>query len=289
MEIAVISGKGGTGKSSFAASLASLAKNILLADCDVDAANQYLLFQPQHTEEEVFVSGQKAVIDYSVCTNCGKCIDYCGFDAITTVDGKVEITKISCDGCRLCERVCPFKAISMIDNDKSRLYSGTFRYGHMVYGRLAPGEENSGRLVSLVREKSKQMAVENDHDLILYDGPPGIGCPVISTITGIDKVIIVTEPTRSGLHDLQRAMDAVFHFRIFAMVVINKYDLNHEMTTEIKQYCKLNNVPVVAMLPFDPVVTEAMVNGKSYVEWAPDSVVSINTSRVWEIIKTRTP
>jgi len=285
MEVAVISGKGGTGKSSVVASLASISKNILLADCDVDAANQYLLFQPNHSEEEVFVSGQKAEINYDVCTQCGKCINYCEFGAISEVNGRVEISEISCDGCRLCERICPVNAISMLDNDKSRLYSGTFRYGHMVYGRLAPGEENSGRLVSLVREKAKEIAKENNYEVILYDGPPGIGCPVISTITGIDKVIIVTEPTLSGKHDLERALETVFHFRIYAMVVINKYDLNAEMTEEIKQYCATMNVPVVALLPYEPVVTEAMVNGKSYVEYAPESIVSKNTLNIWKNIQ----
>jgi len=288
MEVAIISGKGGTGKSSVAASLASIAKNVLLADCDVDAANQYLLFQPQHTEEEVFVSGQKAEIDYSVCTQCGNCIDLCGFGAISETDGKVMISEITCDGCRLCMRICPVHAISMKDNNKSRLYSGTFRYGHMVYGRLAPGEENSGRLVSLVRGKAKQIAAKNHYDLVLYDGPPGIGCPVISTITGIDKVIIVTEPTLSGKHDLERALETVSHFRIFAMVVINKFDLNLEISNEIKQYCKLNNVPI-ALLPFDPIVTEAMVNGQSYVEYAPQAEISVLTENIWKYIQNAKP
>ncbi len=289
MEVAIISGKGGTGKSSVAASLASIEKSVLLADCDVDAANQYLLFQPEHTEEHIFISGQKAVIDYSACTRCGKCMDHCGFDAISAVDGKMIISEITCDGCRLCMRICPAHAISMNDSNKSRLYGGTFRYGHMVYGRLAPGEENSGRLVSLVREKAKRLAAENNHDLILYDGPPGIGCPVMSTITGIDKVLIVTEPTLSGKHDLERALETVFHFRIFAMVVINKYDLNQEITNEIKQYCRLNNVPVIAMLPFDPIVTEAMVNGKSYVEYAPKAEVSVLTYDIWKFIQNKKP
>jgi len=289
MEVAIISGKGGTGKSSVAASLASIAKNILLADCDVDAANQYLLFQPQHTEEQNFISGQKAVIDYSACTRCGKCIDHCGFEAISEVDGKVTISEITCDGCRLCMRICPAQAISMIDNNKSRLYCGTFRHGHMVYGRLAPGEENSGRLVSLVRGKAKQVATENNCDMILYDGPPGIGCPVISTITGIEKVVIVTEPTLSGKHDLERALDTVFHFRIFAIVVINKHDLNPEITKGIRQYCNLNNVPVVALLPFDPIVTEAMVNGQSYVEYAPQAEISLLTENIWKFIQNEKP
>lgn len=289
MEVAIISGKGGTGKSSVAASLASIAKNVLLADCDVDAANQFLLFQPQHTEEQIFISGQKAVIDYSACTRCNKCIDHCGFESISKVEGKVIISEITCDGCRLCMRICPAHAISMKDNNKSRLYCGTFRHGHMVYGRLAPGEENSGRLVSLVREKAKRLAAENNHDLILYDGPPGIGCPVMSTITGIDKVLIVTEPTLSGKHDLERALETVSHFRIFAMVVINKYDLNQEITNEIKQYCRLNNVPVIAMLPFDPIVTEAMVNGKSYVEYAPKAEVSVLTDDIWKFIQNEKP
>ena len=284
MEVAVISGKGGTGKSCITASLASMAKNILLADCDVDAANQYLLFQPEIKSEEVFVSGQKAIIDYSVCNDCNICIDYCEFDAIGRNNDRVEISEISCDGCRLCMRICPVGAIRMIDNDKSRLYSGSFRYGDMVYGRLAPGEENSGRLVSVVREKAKQVAKENSRDLILYDGPPGIGCPVISTITGIDKAVIVTEASLSGMHDIERILETVEHFGIKSVVVINKFDLNNDIAEKITEFCKSKNIEVIAKLPYDTLVTKAMVSGKSYFEYAPKSDISLLTKKIWSFI-----
>src|SRR4030043_615537 len=225
MEIAVISGKGGTGKSSIAAAFATLNERIVIADCDVDAANLYLLFNPTHEEELVYITGHKAIINYDKCTNCGICESYCRFDAISIINNKVIISEISCDGCFLCSRICPENAIYMVQNDKSKMYSGSFRNGKMVYGRLAPGEENSGKLVNMVREKAKQVAKENNINTVILDGPPGIGCPVISTITGVDKVIIVTEPTISGLHDLQRTIGIVREFNLSAYVIINKYDL----------------------------------------------------------------
>ena len=274
MEIAVISGKGGTGKSSISASYATMQPNVVLADCDVDAANLYILFNPIHEKEEVFVSVYKAVVDKDSCTNCGLCIDYCRFDAIHDVEGEVLIDETACDGCKLCSHVCPTEAISMIPEDKSRMYSGTFRNGKMVYGRLSPGEENSGRLVDMVREEAKNVAKANDLDTIIIDGPPGIGCSVISTITGVNKVVIVTEPTLSGLHDLKRTIEVVSKFRLTKTVIINKYDLNTEMANTIENYCKLQDVPVIAKLPFDKVVVDAMVNCKSVIEYAPDSVIA---------------
>lgn len=274
MEIAVISGKGGTGKSSVSAAFATMQPNVVLADCDVDAANLYILFNPIHEKEEVFVSVYKAVIDKDSCTNCGLCIDYCRFDAIHDVEGEVLIDETACDGCKLCSRVCPSEAISMIPEDKSRMYSGTFRNGKMVYGRLSPGEENSGRLVDMVREEAKNVAKANNLDTIIIDGPPGIGCSVISTITGVNKVVIVTEPTLSGLHDLKRTIEVVSKFRLTKTVIINKYDLNTEMANNIENYCKSQDVSVIAKLPFDRVVVDAMVNCKSVIEYAPDSEIA---------------
>lgn len=274
MEIAVISGKGGTGKSSVSAAFATMQPNVVLADCDVDAANLYILFNPIHEKEEVFVSVYKAVVDKDSCTNCGLCIDYCRFDAIHDVEGEVLIDETACDGCKLCSRVCPSEAISMIPEDKSRMYSGTFRNGKMVYGRLSPGEENSGRLVDMVREEAKNVAKANNLDTIIIDGPPGIGCSVISTITGVNKVVIVTEPTLSGLHDLKRTIEVVSKFRLTKTVIINKYDLNTEMANNIENYCKSQDVSVIAKLPFDRVVVDAMVNCKSVIEYAPDSEIA---------------
>ncbi len=281
MELAVISGKGGTGKSSISAAFATLSEEVVLADCDVDAANLYLLFNPTHEEDEVFISGQKAVIDYKICTNCGICLEYCRFDAISVSEGRVEISEISCDGCVLCSRICPVTAIKMIPSDKSRLITGSFRNGKMVYGRLAPGEENTGKLVNMVREKAKKLSEKYSIKTIILDGPPGIGCPVISTITGADKVVIVTEPTISGLHDMQRALDIVTKFSLKSYVLINKFDLNSSMSNEIQRWCKENGVTVAGKLAFDPDMVEAMVQGKSITEFNPDLKISIAIKKIW--------
>jgi MinD superfamily P-loop ATPase len=284
MEIAIISGKGGTGKSSISAAFATLNKKVVIADCDVDAANLYLLFNPQQENEETFISGHKAVINYSQCTNCRVCKDYCRFDAITIIDGIVTISDISCDGCFLCTHICPEDAISMVQNDKSRLYSGNFRNGKIVYGRLAPGDENSGKLVNMVREKAKDFLKTGDFKHIILDGPPGIGCPVISTITGADKVLIVTEPTISGLSDMKRAINIAQSFNISPEVIINKSDLNTIMTKKINRWCEKNHVPVAGTLPFDTDVVEAMVQGKSITEYDSDNKISKKLEEIWHSI-----
>lgn len=284
MEIAVISGKGGTGKSSLSAAFATLDGKVVLVDCDVDAANLYLLFHPTHDEVVEFVGSSKAVIDYNLCTHCGLCINYCRFDAISYVDGEVRITEEFCDGCHLCARICPENAITMVKNNKSRMYSGIFRNGKMIYGRLAPGEENSGKLVNLLREKAKKVADENAMETILLDGPPGIGCPVISTITGVHRVVIVIEPTLSGLHDLERVLDIAEKFELKPWVVINKYDINQEIRAAIKAYCNDRNVAIAGEIPFDQRVVESMVDCKSITEWAPNSIVSHEIRKIWNII-----
>lgn len=284
MEIAIISGKGGTGKSSISAAFATLNGNVVLADCDVDAANLYLLFNPTHEEEIVYIAGHKAVINYDLCTSCGICESYCRFDAILVKGSKVFISEISCDGCFLCSRICPEKAITMVQNNKSRMYSGSFRNGKMVYGRLAPGEENSGKLVNMVREKARQVSREKNLDTIILDGPPGIGCPVISTITGVDKVVIVTEPTISGLHDMQRTIGMVQKFNLPASVIINKYDLNPSMSGQIEDWCRQNGILIVGQLPFDRQITEAMVQAKSIIEFNPDIDISEKIKIIWNKI-----
>jgi MinD superfamily P-loop ATPase len=283
-EIAVLSGKGGTGKSCISAAFATLNGKVVLADCDVDAANLYLIFNPSHEEEVVYISGTKAVIDYLLCTNCGLCRDYCRFDAISLINDQVSISDIACDGCILCSRICPENAIKMIANDKSRMYSGSFRNGKMVYGRLSPGEENSGKLVNMVREKALQTAKENGLETIILDGPPGIGCPVISTLSGVDKVIIVTEPTISGLHDMQRLMGIVQKFNINAFVIINKCDLNNLVSARIKEWCKENNITIAGELPFDKNIVEAMVQGKSIIEFNPNIDISEKIKIIWNKI-----
>lgn len=284
MEIAVISGKGGTGKSSISAAFATLEKNVLVADCDVDAANLHLLFSPTHEEEQIYIAGQTAIIDYNLCTHCGICEEYCRFDAIWWVEDRIYIDEITCDGCQLCSRVCPFDAITMVDNDKSRMYSGTYRNGRMVYGRLAPGEENSGKLVNMVRAKAKSIAKEHNVEKIVIDGPPGIGCAVISSITGTQHVIIVVEPTASGIHDLQRALELVNGFNLKSWVLINKYDLNAEMAEEIERKAVEWGSTPLGKLPFDPVFVDAMVNRQSVIEYAPQSEITKQLKQFWNTI-----
>jgi len=284
MEIAVISGKGGTGKSSISAAFATLSEKVVLADCDVDAANLYILFNPTHEEEQVYIGGQKAEINYSLCTNCSLCIDYCRFGAISFLNDKVIISETSCDGCKLCSRICPTEAITMINSDKSRMYAGTFRNGKMVYGRLAPGEENSGKLVNIVREKAKTIAKSENIDTIIIDGPPGIGCPVISTITGVDHVVIVTEPSISGTHDLIRAVEITSKFNLKTWVIINKYDLNYDMANKIELYCNNLNITIAGKFLFNPQVVDAMVNCKSIIEFAPESKFSNDIIEAYKMI-----
>lgn len=284
MEVAVISGKGGTGKSSITAALVSLIGNVVLADCDVDAANMYLLFNPKNSEYKSFKGANKAVIDYSLCTNCAKCTTYCRFDAISKPAAKVLISEVFCDGCGLCARICPVKAITMIPSEKSSMITGDFRFGKMVYGHLAPGEENSGKLVNIVREKAKEIAKQNNIEHIIIDGPPGIGCPVISTITGVDYALIVTEPSLSGLHDLKRTLDLVTNFNLDCGVLINKCDLNSEMSLKITEYCSSKGIKVIANIKFDIAFVDSIVECKSIVEHSPDNNVIFELKTVLEKI-----
>jgi len=271
MEIAILSGKGGTGKTSLSAALATIQHQTVVADCDVDTANLYLLLEPENYVEIFFLTGYKALIDYDSCNQCGLCIDYCRFDAIAYVNGRVTLSETACDGCKLCSRVCPSQSITMIPSDKSCWYIGNYRNGKMIHARLAPGEENSGKLVNVVREQARKTAEETGWETLIIDGPPGTGCPVISTLTGVNKVIVVTEPTRSGFHDLKRIVDLAKGFNIPAYIVINKYDLNGNMTDEILVWCSEMGLPVIGKISFEPQIVEAMLQCKSIVEWAPET------------------
>lgn len=284
MEIAVISGKGGTGKSSISAAFASLNNQVVLADCDVDAANLHLLFNPKHDYVQHFTGARKAVIDQKRCINCGLCMEYCRFDAIHKKEGQIMISKMACDGCQLCTRVCPQQAINMVSFSDSKLYAGSFRHGQMVYGHLAPGEENSGKLVSLVRDKARQLAFAHHINTTIIDGPPGIGCPVISSITGVDYVVIVTEPSLSALSDLKRTLSTTNKFKIKTQVIINKYNLSSKLTDQIQAFCNLTNTPIAGLIPFDRHFVDAMVQCKSIIEWSPDSLSSIEIVKSWKNI-----
>ncbi len=281
MEIAIISGKGGTGKSIVSAAFATISKHVVLSDCDVDAANLYLIFSPDNDFEQVYIAGQKAEIDYSKCNNCGYCLQFCRFDAISNKENNIVINEILCDGCHLCSRVCPENAITMLDNDKSRMYAGNFRNGRMIHGKLAPGEENSGKLVSMIRDKAINEMKEGNFKLNIIDGPPGIGCATISSITGVDKVVIVTEPTLSGLHDLKRTIEMVSKFELKTWVVINKFDLNTDISVKIEDYCAKNNISLAGKIPFDKQVIDAIMKCKSIVEHSPESEVSKSMYQIY--------
>jgi MinD superfamily P-loop ATPase len=278
-EVVILSGKGGTGKTSLVGSLAVLAQNKVLADCDVDAADLHLLLSPSIKEENEFWSGQVALIDEGKCTQCGLCQDLCRFDAIT--DFKVD--PIACEGCGFCSQVCPVEAITMKESLSGHWFIADTRYGPLVHARLGIAQENSGKLVALVRQHAKQIAERDGLDYIISDGPPGIGCPVISSLTGANLALLVTEPTLSGIHDLERVLGVCYHFGIPALVCINKYDLNEDNTRQIEHYCQNQAVNVVAKIPFDNAVTEAMVKGLPVVACAPGKV-SQEIESLWQTL-----
>jgi len=276
-EIVVLSGKGGTGKTSIVGSLAVMAKRKVLADCDVDAADLHLLLSPSVKQESKFWSGQVACIDEDRCTECGLCQDLCRFNAIK--DFRVD--PIACEGCGFCSHICPVEAITMEENMSGRWFISDTKYGPLVHARLGIAQENSGKLVAVVRQQARQIAEERNLDYIISDGPPGIGCPVISSLSGASLALLVTEPTLSGMHDLERVLGVCRHFGVPAMVCINKYDLNEDNTRQIETYCSTQGVELASKIPFDNVVTEALVRGVPVVEYS-DGRVSREIGALWQ-------
>lgn len=269
-QIAILSGKGGTGKTTVAGSFAVLSENTVFADCDVDASNLHLLLNPTLKETIEFKGLELAVIDNEKCIRCGRCQELCRFNAIHDY----HIDPIHCEGCGVCVKFCPVDAISFTERICGHAYISETRYGPLSHARLIPGMENSGKLVSLVRKNAKQLAEEHGSNLVLVDGPPGIGCPVIASLSEIDATLVVVEPTLSGIHDLERVLQLLRHFEIVPLVAVNKYDLNMENTERIEEYAKTENMHVTGRIPYDPNVTKAMVNGQPVVEYSPDSVAS---------------
>jgi len=263
-EVVILSGKGGTGKTSIVGSFATLAKSKVLADCDVDAADLYLLLSPSVKDKNEFWSGEVAFIDEEKCTQCGLCQDVCRFDAIN--DFKVD--PISCEGCGFCSNICPVSAITMRENMAGHWFVSDTKYGPLVHARLGIAQENSGKLVALVKQQAKQIAERDGLDYIISDGPPGIGCPVISSLSGANLALLVTEPTLSGIHDLERVLGVCHHFGIPALVCVNKHDINEDNTRQIERYCQNQGVEVAAKIPFDTAVTEAIVQGVPVVEYS---------------------
>jgi len=281
-QLTVISGKGGTGKTTLTAAFASLAKRKVLADCDVDAADLHLILNPTVKRREPFSGGRSPVVDAEKCTECGICTEVCRFDAIE--DGEVDL--IACDHCGLCVHACPENAITMEEDVNGEWFVSETDYGPMVHARLGMGEENSGKLVTVVRKQSSEIAKERNLDLVIIDGPPGIGCPVIASVTGVDLVLVVVEPTLSGIHDMERILGLAGHFKIPALACINKYDINLDNTKEIRVYCERHGVKVVGMMPFDSKVIDALVQRKSIVEY-PCGAVTKAVIEIWQEVSGR--
>lgn len=283
-EIVVISGKGGTGKTSIVASFAVLSQNAVIADCDVDAADLYLVLNPEVQITEPFSGGKIAEIIPERCTNCGECEQVCRFEAISEkVDGgttNYTIDPVSCEGCGVCVAVCPAKAISFEPHESGELFVSSTKYGPMVHAKLGIAEDNSGKLVSLVRARAKVIAEDNGRDLIIVDGPPGVGCPVISSITGAHAVLVVTEPTVSGVHDLERVFKLTAHFNIPTYVCINKHDINPEVTQRIEGIAKSLSITVLGKIHYDPVITEAQIHAIPVVEYCQNKV-SQEITTIW--------
>jgi len=280
-EVAVISGKGGTGKTTVAASFAFLAENQVLADNDVDATDLHLLLMPRIREAHPFVGGVKATVDHTRCDGCGKCAEICHFDAFRfdgpgndVVDTTWRIDPLACEGCGLCSRVCPTKAIRTEDATNGEWYVSETDCGPMVHAQLGIVEQNSGRLVTKVRNRAAELAAEFGAERILGDGPPGTGCPVIASVSGCDLVLVVTEPTVSGVHDMERVLDLAGHFGVPALVIINKSDLNLEQAARIGEIAEARNSRVIAHIPFDNTVNAALMAGEPVVEYGASAAGS---------------
>jgi len=282
-ELVVISGKGGTGKTTILASFAALAGRSVLADCDVDAPDLYLLLHPEISEQEEFRAGKLAVIDADRCTRCGRCLEVCRFEAITP---DLNVETLNCEGCGACRVVCPAEAAELVERTAGDWFQGQAKYGPMVYARLRPAEENSGKLVALVRKEARAQAERDGIGLLLTDGPPGIGCPVIATLGNADMALIVTEPTPAGVHDLERALALCRHFRVPAIVCVNKFDLNPGLEAKIHEFCAEFQIAVTQSIPFDESVTKAIQQGVPLVEFG-HGPASRAVAGVWREVQRR--
>jgi len=285
-EIVVISGKGGTGKTSLTASFAYLGgTDVIVADCDVDAADMHLLLKPDFEKAEDFYSGELAYIVQDECIRCGKCAQVCRFDAIPIINNQYVVDPLSCEGCGYCARVCPTHAIINKDLKAGRWFVSNIKTGSiMVHARLGIGADNSGKLVAKVKNEAKAIAGKQQKDYVIVDGSPGVGCPVVSSLSGAAFVVLVTEPSVSGLHDLKRVYELVHKFNIKAGCIINKSDINNNVTAEIEAFLQKENIIPICNLPYDENFTKAMVNGQTIVEYDNGRLAGIIAS-AWEKIK----
>jgi len=283
VEITVLSGKGGTGKTSVTAALAALAQNTIFTDCDVDAADLHLLLDPQIMEENTFDSGSKAFIDSEKCIECGICKDNCRFNAIhISALGKYAVDPYQCEGCKLCYRLCPVPTIEMVTNFNNFWYVSETRFGPMIHAHMSPGEENSGKLVTKLRNKAKEIAQQSNYKFIINDGPPGLGCPVIASLSGVQKVLLVVEASKTGIHDVKRLSQLTQEFGIQTFALINKQDLNLEMTKKLEELLLELEIPLLGKLNFNDSFVKAMIDGKTIVEYAPGSEITNTLRRIWE-------
>ncbi len=281
-QLTVISGKGGTGKTTITAAFATLSDSHVIADCDVDAADLHLILHPTIEKSEEFYGGKIAVIDSDKCQQCDECIKVCRFDAIEDY----AVDPISCEGCGVCVQACPDGAISMEMHMNGHWFISNTRSGYMIHAKLGIAEENSGKLVTLVRQQAKVIAERENKEYVIIDGPPGIGCPVIAAISGVDLLLAVTEPTLSGIHDLERVVGVAKHFNVPVTVCINKYDINAENTSKIEEFCLKNDLEVAGKVLYDPGVTKAMVNKQSVIEY-PCGEVTKEITKIWERVEKK--
>jgi MinD superfamily P-loop ATPase len=281
-QLVIISGKGGTGKTIISACFAELAQKKVMADCDVDAANLYLLLHPEIQERHQFTAGMKARIEQENCTGCRQCLNICRFQAISEKDeGEVIIDPISCEGCGVCSYICPEEAIKMEKNISGEWFVSQTKYGPFVHARLGIAEENSGKLVTEVRKKAKEIAEKKKLDFTIIDGPPGIGCPVIASLSGTDLALVVTEPSLSGIHDMERVIQMSQHFKTQTACCINKYDVNLKNSHQIEDWCEKNSIALVGKIPFAEEVTKSMVQGIPLTEYT-DNSVSKEIRKMWQ-------
>jgi MinD superfamily P-loop ATPase len=284
-EITILSGKGGTGKTTITAAFASLAGTPVLCDSDVDASDLHLILDPTIRETHEFPGSKIASINTGICSACGICMEYCRFDAISiTPRSGYVIDSLKCEGCRLCERICPVEAISTCQHRENFWYVSQTRSGMMVHARMGPGEENSGKLVTQVRRRAKELASALNAAYILNDGPPGIGCPVIASITGAHSVVLVTEPTLSGLHDARRLAHLVNSFKIPIFAIINKHDIHPVISAEMESWFREQGITLLGKIPFSEAMVEAMVKGKSIIEFDQESEISVTIAKAWNIL-----
>jgi len=286
-EIIIISGKGGTGKTSLTGAFGHLAANKIICDLDVDAPDLHLLLQPTHERQEEFYSGHEAEIDRDRCDGCGLCASLCQFGAIRENGAGFMVDPVRCEGCKVCVAFCPSEAIRFPEKHCGQWYVSTTRFGPLVHAQLFPGAENSGRLVMILKQQAKELAKARGADLVLCDGAPGIGCPVISSLSGAHLAVAVTEPTPSGRHDLTRVAELCRHFQTAFAVIINKHDLNPEEAARIEAFCQAESHPVIARLPHDPQVTRAMVQGLVVTE-LPETAFSRELGHAWTRIEALT-